>query len=84
MEIIQGLGVEVKKGVYQYFELNGEKGKRDLKKMRVSQNYVRGLRIRNFTSTPFEDGGKNYCFKEVSARKPLMNKALLGGGEVKK
>jgi len=47
--------VEVKKGGWQYFELNGENGKMDFKKMRVSQNHVRGLWLRNFTSTPFED-----------------------------
>jgi len=34
--------------------LNGENGKRDFKKMRVSQNYARGSRLRSFTSTPFE------------------------------
>jgi hypothetical protein len=50
--------VEVKKRDHQYFEFDEENRKRCSNKMRVSQNYVRELRIRNCTSTLFKGWAK--------------------------
>jgi hypothetical protein len=58
MEIIQGSGVEVKKGDDQVFELDEENEKRHLRKMRVSQNYDKRWGDRNCTSTLLKIGVK--------------------------
>ncbi len=84
VEIIQCLGVEVKKGGGQYFELNGEDEKRDFKKMGVSRNYDKRWGDRNFTSTLLKIGLKIVALKSHLSRKPLMDKALVGGREVRK
>jgi len=44
----------VKKGGYQFFELQEENEKGCFKNMRVSQNYDKRWANRNFTSTPLK------------------------------
>lgn len=78
----------MKRGGYQFFEINEENEKRHFKKMRVSQNCGRGWSL-EISPPPSLKIGKNWCSWEGPARKSLIDKALIdkalsGRGEVKK